>query len=318
LTKTFLILTFLCVSLSLCAQKDFEGIIVYRNSVTSNIDGFSNNTWKKMLALSDTDTSMIKRGNFKMTTPRKEAYYITDKQKIFIRYKGIDTLYYIDYSSDTATVVSVNKTADKKRIAGYDCNSLTIQTLLGATKFYYPPAIYMNPAYNQTNKIDQYNVFAKETSSLFLESEQQMEAFTLRQTALRVQETAIDDNVFKLPDLPQKKFELSSFIIKPEFAGKDGWPKYLQSNLNPEVAAKYVKISRKEDIAVQQALVSFIVSESGTAFNVVVVNKKEVHPKLAEEAIRVVSGSRWRPATAFGEKIAYRMTQPITFQVTKQ
>ncbi len=318
MTKTFLLLVTLCISISLYAQKDFEGVIVYRNMVSSNIDGISNNTWKKILVLADTDTSVIRKDNFKMTTPKKEAYYISDKQKVFIRYKGIDTLYYIDYSSDTSTLVSVNKTADKKRIAGYDCNALSIQTSQGTTKYYYSPAIYLNPVYNQTNKLDQYHVFAKETASLFLESEQQTEALTLRQTALRVQETVVDDNVFKLPDLPQKKFELSSFIVSPEFAGKDGWLKYLQSNINPEVAAKYVKISRKEDMAVQQAIVSFTVSETGTTLNAIVVNKKDVHPKLAEEAIRVVSGSRWRPATAFGEKIAYRMTQPITFQVSKQ
>ncbi|MBO9682245.1 MAG: hypothetical protein J7502_06180, partial [Flavisolibacter sp.] len=142
MTKTLLILAFLCISLSLSAQKDFEGIIVYRNMVSSNTDGISNNTWKKILVLTDTDTSMIKKGKFKMTTARKEAYYITEKQKVFIRYKGIDTLYYIDYSSDTTTIVSVNKTADKKRIAGYDCNSLAVQTSLGTSKYYYSPSIY--------------------------------------------------------------------------------------------------------------------------------------------------------------------------------
>jgi hypothetical protein len=318
LTKTLLILASLCISLSLSAQKDFEGIIVYRNTVSSNVDGFSDNTWKRLLALPDIDTVSIKKGNFKQSSPLKDVYYLSEKGKLFFRFKGIDTLYYLDYSEDTTAVLSVTRTTEKKKIAGYDCNSLTVKTSTGTKRYYYPPSIYMNPAYNQNNKIDQYYAFAKETSSLFLECEQQLEAFTIKNWCLKVQEKPIDNTIFELPGLPQKKFELSSFIVKPEFAGKDGWLKYLQSNINPEVAAKYVKISRKEDMGSQQAMVSFIVSESGTAFNVIVVNKKEVHPKVAEEAVRVVSGSRWRPATAFGEKIAYRMTQPITFQVSKQ
>ena len=68
----------------------------------------------------------------------------------------------------------------------------------------------------------------------------------------------------------------------------------------------------------QQAIVSFVVSETGNALNIIVLNKKEVHPKLADEAVRVVSASHWHPATAFGEKISYRMAQAITFQVTKE
>jgi TonB family protein len=318
MNKSFFTLLFISITLSVFAQKDFEGMIIYRNEVASKIGGMNSASWKKITALPDSDTALVKKGNFRQSSSRKDVYYISEKQKVFFRFKGIDTLYYMDYSDDTSTVLAVTKTTDKKRIAGYDCNSLVIQTSALTSKYYYSPSLYMNPVYNENNKIDQYNVFAKETSSLFLDVEQDAKAFTLKTTCLEVQAEPVDDAVFKLPDLPQKKFSLASFITLPEYAGKEGWLNYLQKNIDANIAAKYLKIPRKENSASQSVMVSFTVSETGGISNITVLNSKEVAPQLADEAIRVVYRSRWNPATAFGEKIAYKMTQPITFQVTKQ
>jgi hypothetical protein len=48
------------------------------------------------------------------------------------------------------------------------------------------------------------------------------------------------------------------------------------------------------------------------------VNKSEVHPKLAEEALRVISASPpWTPAAVLGEKIIFWYKQLITFEATK-
>jgi hypothetical protein len=61
-----------------------------------------------------------------------------------------------------------------------------------------------------------------------------------------------------------------------------------------------------------------MVSETGNVYNASVMNKRDVHPKLAEEAIRVVNISHWLPATVFGDAIPYKLQQPITFQVVKE
>jgi len=317
MNKTLFTLVCICISTSVFAQKDFEGMIIYRNEVVSKIDGMNSASWKKIMALPDSDTALVKNGNFRQSSSRKEEYYISERQKVFFRFKGIDTLYYMDYAEDTSTVLAVTKTTDNKRIAGYVCNSLVIQTSALTSKYYYSPSLYMNPAYNENNKIDQYNVFAKETSSLFLDVEQDAKAFTIKTTCLKVQEKPVDDAIFKIPDLPQKKFSLASFITLPEYAGKEGWLNYLQKNIDANVAAKYLKIPRKEDVASVAVMVGFTVSETGSISNITVLNQKEVPSQLADEAIRVVYRSRWNPATAFGEKISYRMMQPITFQVTK-
>ena len=49
-----------------------------------------------------------------------------------------------------------------------------------------------------------------------------------------------------------------------------------------------------------------------------VLNKSEVHPKLAEEIVRDIQGSpRWIPAQFYGQEINGSIPQPIVFAVTR-
>jgi TonB family protein len=128
----------------------------------------------------------------------------------------------------------------------------------------------------------------------------------------------IDDHIFDLPNLPVKKYTQEGLRTSARFPGKEGaWLKYLQSNLDSKVGAKYLKFPKGQTEASQEVIVAFIVNEDGTVSNIQAVNKSEVHPKLAEEAIRVVRDSpRWVPATLYGEKVQGSIRQPIVFKVT--
>jgi hypothetical protein len=102
------------------------------------------------------------------------------------------------------------------------------------------------------------------------------------------------------------------------FKRAGGWIKYLNSNLDASVGAKYIKIQKGEKEASQTVMVRFMVNDRGVVMNAEVVNKKEVHSKLADEALRVVASSPpWIPATIYGEITVYWQTQPIVFQANK-
>jgi len=112
---------------------------------------------------------------------------------------------------------------------------------------------------------------------------------------------------------------MEDLIIPPEFTRTGGWQKYLQANLNGQLASKYIKIPKGEETGSQQIMVRFLVNEYGRVSSAEVLNKKEVNAKLAEEALRVVNESpTWKPATFLGEKIIFWFKLPITFQVSKQ
>jgi hypothetical protein len=307
---------FFCILL-FAQQKEFEGTIVYKVDVRSKTEGFSDRDWKRVLLFGDSVTVAIKQGNYKQSSELAETYSIYKDKRAYVRLKGIDTLYYLDYSFDTSTVTGVEKPEGKKTIAGLECKPIIIRTGKSVKTYYYAPALYMNPEYDKDNRIGRYDVFANETSSLPLSLNDENDAYSLIQNCTRWQEKKIDENIFTLPPLPQKQFSYEALWTPPRFRGSS-WTKYLQANIKAELGAKYIKIPKGESSATQMVNVSFVIDSKGKVINTKVLNKEEVHPKLAEEALRVVSESPlWTPSNLLGEKIAYRLTQPIIFQATK-
>src|SRR4051794_15744164 len=110
-----------------------------------------------------------------------------------------------------------------------------------------------------------------------------------------------------------------SVLVQAKFpGGADGWAKYLQHNLRAEVGAENLKV-KKHHTERQTVIVSFLVDKAGKISEVTVANPKEVHPKLAEEAVRVIKvGPDWVPATINGEPVIYRQIQSITFEVSAE
>ncbi|MEI9908644.1 MAG: hypothetical protein WDO71_02640 [Bacteroidota bacterium] len=189
--------------------KEFEGIVVYKVDVKSKIEGVGDKAWKNMLALGDSMTVMIKQGNYRQSTGITDIYLITKDEKAYFRFKGIDTLFYVDYSSDTSTVLNISRAEEKKSVAGFECRPITIRTKAITRKYYYSPSLYMNPEYDKNNRIGRYDVFAKETSSLYLSAFEDNESYTTSYTCTRLQQGPVEKNVFDLPKLPQKIFRLS-------------------------------------------------------------------------------------------------------------
>jgi len=100
--------------------------------------------------------------------------------------------------------------------------------------------------------------------------------------------------------------------------GAEGWTKYLQQHLRAEVGAENLKVKRHHTVT-QTVTVSFLVNKNGKISEVKVANPDEVHPKLAEEAVRVIKqGPDWIPATINGNPVVYRQKQNISFAVTAE
>ena len=115
-------------------------------------------------------------------------------------------------------------------------------------------------------------------------------------TSLHFEDSTLSSFQYYQKDSIGKKF---TFVEKEsEFrGGNDAWSKYLLRSLDPKVTTKYIKIKKGEKSATQQVKVVFLVDESGTASDVKVINRDEVHPKVAAESIRIIQESpRWLPA----------------------
>lgn len=112
---------------------------------------------------------------------------------------------------------------------------------------------------------------------------------------LHFQDPALSSYQYYQKDSIGKKF---TYVEKEsEFrGGNEAWQKYLVRTMNIEVTTKHIKIKRGEKSASQQVNVAFVVDVSGTASDIMVINRDEVHPKLAAESMRIIQESpKWIP-----------------------
>jgi hypothetical protein len=320
--KRIILFSFVALSgmRSFCQQPYFEGTLTYHVSVQSKFDNLSERDAEKVLASGGTLTVDCKNGNYRQEGPYVEEITIVKDKKAYVKFPKLDTLYYIDFPTDTSGLQGVQKTDSIFRVAGYACKAITLRTINYTNRYYYTETLRNNPAWEMENTIGYNHVRARETGAavnLWERSENAVGIIT--DSCIRVEQKSIDDHVFDLPALPMKKFDPATLESIPRFPGKDGaWLKYLQSNLDPNIAAKYVKLPKDQQQAQVTVQVEFVVSEDGSISDIQVVNKKDVHPKLAAEAVRVIAESpRWVPAQFYGQKITRSVRQPVVFAVTR-
>ncbi len=118
-------------------------------------------------------------------------------------------------------------------------------------------------------------------------------------SCLLVDKSRVQYQLFDLPAIPQKKLSEESIIRKATFrGGNNAWKRYLQNNLNASLGLRYIKMPKGEKEAPVQVHLTFVVSEDGSVSNIVVTNKADVDPHLANEAMRVIRESPpWEAAT---------------------
>ena len=304
---------------AIAQQKDFEGVLTYKVGIKSKVEDISEKVLKINLALDKEVKIYLKHGNYLYSTGICDQYSIPAKEMTYVKFNGVDTLYYMSYNSDTSKLLGVKKLAEEKTIAGNLCKSILIETSEYSKKYFYAPGIYMNPEYDRNNRIGRVDIYTKETNSIWLASFEEYDSYSVSYECTRLEQKQLDDNIFDLPKLPEVELSYERLRKSPEFSRSGGWLKYLNSSLNPELGSKYVKIPKGETTGVETVKVRFLINEYGRVSNVMVMNKKEAHSKLAEEAVRVITASPpWKPATIFGQKTVYWYIQPVTFQVYKE
>jgi hypothetical protein len=295
----------------------FQGILHYHVSVKSKVDNLSDKDAHKVLTIGDELTVTVKDGNYKMSTEYADTYIIKDDRKEYIRFRKLDTVFYLDFGSDTSHVTAIQKNNAAIDFGGHPCKSITIETGKVSRQYYYSTEWRTDPEDDKGNRLAQANIYAIETGGgLRLWSRTEYPYATETDSCIRVDPREVEDHIFRLPDLPIAELFSSPRIFFPRFPGGDtAWVRYVNGALNPTLSAKYVKIPKGEKEAWQTVILEFEVAEDGMVSNIVVVNDKEINPRLAEEAIRVMRQSpKWLPATFYGERVKWTCQEAVEFR----
>lgn len=96
--------------------------------------------------------------------------------------------------------------------------------------------------------------------------------------------------------------------------GMEGWKRYLERNLNANVAADDGAPPGNYTVKVQ-----FIVDKTGGISNVQAIEKPKGCPSCGAEAEKVIKkGPKWEPAVQNGRNVIYQAIQYVTFQVAEE
>jgi protein TonB len=96
--------------------------------------------------------------------------------------------------------------------------------------------------------------------------------------------------------------------------GPEGWRKYLERNLDANVAANDGAATGNYQVKVQ-----FIVDKEGNISNVQAIDVPKACPSCGPEAVKVIKkGPKWEPAVQNGRNVIYQAIQFITFIVAEE
>lgn len=96
--------------------------------------------------------------------------------------------------------------------------------------------------------------------------------------------------------------------------GAEGWKRYLERNLDANVAANDGAPTGNYTVKVQ-----FIVDKAGNISNVQAIEVPKACPSCGPEAVKVIKkGPKWEPAVQNGRNVIYQAIQFITFQVAEE
>lgn len=108
--------------------------------------------------------------------------------------------------------------------------------------------------------------------------------------------------------------ELKNFVVEKEAefpGGMEGWRKYLERNLNANVAAE-----DKAPIGYYPVKVQFLIDQEGKVSMVKAISVPSLCPSCGSEAERIIrKGPKWNAAIQNGKPVIYHAVQFITFSV---
>lgn len=125
-----------------------------------------------------------------------------------------------------------------------------------------------------------------------------------------------DDRQTEVKGWDENGKEIPDFIFEREArfpGGLEGWRRYLEQNLNSNVAADANAPSGMYTVKVQ-----FIVTKEGDISDVKTISVPDKCGPCALEAVRVISnGPKWEPAIQYNKPVIYQAIQHVSFQVAE-
>lgn len=197
--KAFIICLALMTRLLSIAQ-NFEGVIVYTNTVKSKMAQVSNEQWTNMLG--SKQSFYIKGNRYKSVTNGtmiQWQLYVAEDNKLYNKMGNSEVLLWNDASLQNEEILSSEIKLNAARILGYDCDELTLTCKSGVQKYYFTSKLVADCKLYEKHLYGNWYDFLKLAKGLSLKTIIENAQFTLEQTAIEVNAKKLDDAVFSIP-----------------------------------------------------------------------------------------------------------------------
>jgi periplasmic protein TonB len=124
-------------------------------------------------------------------------------------------------------------------------------------------------------------------------------------------------SIGEAPKAKTEPFEAGFTKVEKEAkfpGGPEAWRRYLERNLNANVAAEDGAPTGNYTVKVQ-----FVVDKNGSISNVHAIEVPKLCPSCGEEAVKIIKkGGAWEPAIQNGRPVTYQAIQFVTFKVAEE
>ena len=199
--KHFEKIIWLCFLLPAGVQaQPFEGKITYTNSYKSKMPNVTDEQFTAMMGTRQ--EYFIKGENFKSVTNGsffQWQLYINKDNKLYNKVAANDAILWMDATVNADEVLKSEIRKGSITVLGHVCDELILSCRSGTQKYYFNPAIAVDPAVYANFKFGNWYDFISRTKALPLKMIVETPQFTITSEAIAIEKSVIDPGLFTLP-----------------------------------------------------------------------------------------------------------------------
>lgn len=181
----------------------FSGKITYTVLLESKCPMISTRELQEMFG--NTMVMYIENGRYRMVyngSYIKEELYLGDENKNFVWIAQNDSLLWRNCKRNDSKTVKTSYTRGFDYILDRQCDGFSITTDWASTTYIYDPDMFLDPASFSQDGFEYFNRYLRKARAPFLKYVYDGPIFKKTLIATEVEETDLDDDVFRLIDLP--------------------------------------------------------------------------------------------------------------------
>ena len=181
--------------------QNFEGKIVYKNSIKSKLPNVTDQQFTSMLG--SQQDYFIKDGDYKSVTNGSFVQwqlYINKDNKLYNKMANSETLLWNEGAINTDEVVKSELHKDVTEILGYKCDELILTCKSGVQKYYFNSKLSVDPKQFVNHKFGNWYECISRTKSLPLKATIENAQFILESVAIEVTSMKLEKSLFELPE----------------------------------------------------------------------------------------------------------------------